>query len=42
MSSFGKQVLGITYVKLLVALEKLSREMSLDSLSNLSLRPRNL
>ena len=40
MSFYGKQVLGSIYVKLLVALEKLSRDIYLDSLSNLSLRPR--
>ena len=36
MFVFGKQVLGSTYLKLLLALEKMSTEMSLDTLSNLS------
>ena len=38
---FGKQVLGSTYVKLLVALEKISSEMRLDTLPKLSCRSRN-
>ena len=36
-----KQVLGNACIKLLVALEKMSTEMSLDTLSNLSCRSRN-
>ena len=38
MMFLGKQVLEGTYVKLLVVLEKISTEMRLDYLSNLSLR----
>ena len=34
-------MLESTYVKLLVALEKMSTEMRLDSLPNLNLRSRN-
>ena len=40
MFVFGKQVLGSSYAKLLVALEKMSTEMSLDTLSSLSCRSR--
>ena len=36
-----KQVLGSTYVELLVALAKIFTEMRLHSLSNVSLRSRN-
>ena len=36
-----KEMLGSTYVKLLVALAKISTEIHLHSLSNVSLRSRN-
>ena len=41
MFVFGKQVMGSTYVKLLVALKEVPKEMSLDTLLNLSCRFRN-